>query len=453
MKKYFFYAAMALAVMSSCSNDDVVDNPGTTPIDDEQAVAIELGLSAPQAMVTTRGMGTVGSTDADQNLWNGEKLYVVMLDESKDPIKEAADDEGTIFDNATLTFQAPTQVSTDDDNTIKILNGDGDIKARYYPSTGKYSFYGYHIDNLSGTFNVADKTVTGITITGTEDLMAAKTKTVEEATYADIWGDITVEDQASVAERAFSAWTARRGIQPILQFNHLLTRLQFNVIAGQASAAQYVYDGADWTANLSPVSLPDDVDDQNKSTAVFITGIKVKNVKTSEITIDLDAQTATSAAATADQELELKGTTDTDTNGNLDDLTPTAPEGFLKSGNDETYPTKTQVGESIMLLPGDAEIELEIAVSQLVVDTEDAATEADKTYTTKTETLTATIKASDIMQTGSTTDSANKTTFEAGDSYNINITVYSFQRIEVSAELTAWEEGGDINIAPGDQFE
>ena len=151
--------------------------------------------------------------------------------------------------------------------------------------------------------------------------------------------------------------------------------------------------------------------------------------------------------------MELKGTTDTDTNGNLDGLTPTAPEGFLESGNDETHPTKTQVGESIMLLPGDAEIELEIAVSQLVVDTEDAATEAAKTYTTKTETLTATIKASDIMQTGSTTDSANKTTFEAGDSYNINITVYSFQRIEVSAELTAWEEGGDINIAPGDQFE
>lgn len=70
MKKYFFYAAMALAVMSSCSNDDVVDNPGTTPIDDEQAVAIELGLSAPQAMVTTKGLGTVGSTDPDENKWN-----------------------------------------------------------------------------------------------------------------------------------------------------------------------------------------------------------------------------------------------------------------------------------------------------------------------------------------------------------------------------------------------
>ncbi|WP_288314607.1 fimbrillin family protein [uncultured Mediterranea sp.] len=453
MKKHLYFAAMALAVMSSCSNDDVVDNPGTTPIDDEQAVAIELGLSAPQAMVTTRGMGTVGSTDAEQNLWKGQTLHVVMLDESEDPIKEAADDEGTIFDNATLTFQAPTQTTTDDDNTIKILDGAGDIKARYYPSTGKYSFYGYHIDNIEGsTFNVADKTVTGITITGTEDLMAAKTKTVEEATYADIWGDITVEDQALVADRAFSAWTARRGIQPILQFNHLLTRLQFNVIAGQASAARFSYNGASWTENLSPANLPNDEEDQNKSTAVFITGIKVKNVKTSEITIDLDAQTATSAAATADQELELKGTTDTDTNGNLDDLTATAPEGFLESGNDETHPTKTQVGESIMLLPGDAEIELEIAVSQLVVDTENATTEEAKTYTTKTETLTATIKASDIKQTGSTTDSANKTTFEAGDSYNINITVYSFQRIEVSAELTAWKEGGDINIAPGDQF-
>ena len=452
MKNYFYFAAMALAVMSSCSNDDVVDNPAVNPIEEDKPAAIQLGLGAPQALVTTRGMGTVGSTVEEQNLWKGQKLHVVMLDESGETPVEATDDEGTIFDNTTLTFEAPTQAQTTDPNTIKILDAAGDIKARYYPSTGKYSFYGYHIDNIGNTqFNVANKTVTGITITGTEDLMAAKTKEVSEANYGTAWGKMQEADKALVAERAFSAWTARREIQPILVFNHLLTRLQFNVIAGQASAARFSYNGTNWTENLSPATLDNDADDQNKSTAVFITGIKVTGVKTSDITIDLDGQTATSGAATADQELVLKGTADTNTDGNLDDLTATAPEGFLESGNDETHPTKTQVGESIMLLPGDAEIKLEIAVSQLVVDTEDATTEEAKTYTTKTETLTTTIKASDIKTTG-TQDSANKTIFEAGESYNINITVYSFQRIEVSAELTAWEEGGDINIAPGDQF-
>ena len=452
MKKHLYFAAMALAVMSSCSNDDVVDNPGTTPIDDEQAVAIELGLSAPQAMVTTKGLGTVGSTDPAKNLWNGEKLYVVMLDAEGN---EATDDEGTIFDNTALSFKAPTQTGApEDDDAIFILDNNDPsgqtVKAKYYPSTGKYSFYGYHIDNIEGTtptFTADTKTVSGIAISGTEDLMAAQTKAVDNTNYADIWDGLG-EDQGLVAERAFSAWTARRGIQPILQFDHLLTRLQFNVIAGNQDAAENYYEGG-WQQNQSGT---EDASHQNESTAVKINAIRVINVKTDNITIDLEGKQASSTGE-ATNSLTLMGTEDANTDGDLDALTPTSPKAYdATAGNydDENYPQKTPVGESIMLLPGDATITIEIDLSQLVVDTE-SLDGTPLTYAEKSETLTATLNAKDIKQSGTDT-AANKEQFLAGESYNINITVYSFQRIEVNAELTPWTDGGDINIAPGDQF-
>ena len=37
-------------------------------------------------------------------------------------------------------------------------------------------------------------------------------------------------------------------------------------------------------------------------------------------------------------------------------------------------------------------------------------------------------------------------TFEAGKSYDINITVYGLEKIDVRATLTPWENGGSIDI-------
>ena len=465
MKNYFYFAAMALAVMSSCSNDEVVDNPAIDPIDEEKPVAIQLGVSAPQALVSTKGLGTVGGFEGS-NYWNGEKLYVYMLDAEGNEATEGTEGTAKILDNTTLTFKAPVQSSDDaTDTEIKILQDENTIKAKYYSNKGAYSFYGYHIDNIQGTtatFSADSKTVSGITITGTEDLMAAKTKEVSEQNYSSIWSSISEDDKALVADRAFSAWTARRGIQPILQFNHLLTRLQFNVIAGNQEAAASYYDTDSWKENKTPGTLSTDETHQDQSTAVTINAIRVVKVKTDNITIDLENQTASSSTATAEGKLTLMSGVDQVNNaetgtqtpdGNLDALTPTSPLAYDANGTNynETYPQKTPVGESIMLLPGDATIEIEIDLSQLIVDTESAADGNALTYTDKSETLTATLKASDIKKSG-LQESANKTTFEAGESYTINITVYSYQRIEIDAELTPWEDGGEINIAPGDVF-
>lgn len=447
MKKYFFYAAMALTMMSSCSKDNDVTEVNNPDMPNEEApVAIELGLSAPQAIVTTRGLGTVGGIKDEDNFWNGQELHVVMYDKGTTTKTTEGEPPTYIFEG--LTFKAPTQTTDNKTNTtIQILKDDATIQAKYYPSTGAYDFYGYHVDNAGGTLSEDAKTVTGIEINGTQDLMAAKTKEVTEDSYETEWDKLEEGDKGFVAERAFSAWTARRDIQPILVFNHLLTRLQFNVIAGQENAAINKYDVDNFTANPT-IGTTEGADEDNQSTAVFIESIQVTGVKYQGIEIDLDAQTATTEdETTTDFTLMQKP----ELGGELEDLTPTAPIAWAPADDNynATNPKKTPVGESIMLLPNETTLNLKIKVSQWVVDTE-GLDGTNKKYVKRSEDLEVVIDASTIQN--STTQTGDDKKFLPGESYNINITVYSFQRIEVSAELTTWTAGGDIDIAPGDQF-
>lgn len=59
MKKQFFYAAMALAVMSSCSKDN---DPGIgNPEENNDKAVIALGLDVPTVTASTRGTGSVAT--------------------------------------------------------------------------------------------------------------------------------------------------------------------------------------------------------------------------------------------------------------------------------------------------------------------------------------------------------------------------------------------------------
>lgn len=49
----------------------------------------------------------------------------------------------------------------------------------------------------------------------------------------------------------FGARTARKGIVPVLKFEHQLARLKFFVRAGSESAAGYKYEGGQWVERQS----------------------------------------------------------------------------------------------------------------------------------------------------------------------------------------------------------
>ena len=107
MKKQFFYAAMALAVMSSCSKDN---DPGIgNPDGNNDKAVIALGVDVPTVTALSRGTGSVGDVEGENNKWNSQQLYIHMVDRATGlEAEEGAEGANTpILDNATLQFRAP----------------------------------------------------------------------------------------------------------------------------------------------------------------------------------------------------------------------------------------------------------------------------------------------------------------------------------------------------------
>lgn len=457
MKKQFFYAALAIGMMSSCSSNDLPGNQAPEEqLPEEERVAIELGIQAPGSSITasTKATGAVGGMTDETNLWNGQELYVVAYD--KGTSTKVVDSESSIgayiFED--LKFKAPTQTwnsgtsSVDGGNTIYILKDPSTVQRVYYNPTGNMDFYGYHIDDAgdgraTGVLN--GFTVEDLTITGAQDLLGARTKVVNDQNYPT---PVKAEDitafNASSPERGFSAWAARRKIQPILDFKHLLTRFTFTVEAAEQSAAEWYWNGSNWIENTTTEISP-------ASTAVKIKKIIIKDVSTNVDIVLFDEQTAPyvkvrEASPTADLELQGRSAL-----GTSESLTATAAKVYndpTDNGADNnqgsftggTYSTKTPVGESLMIPAGDTQITLHIELEQRVVDTEELDG-TPKTYKDKTGTVEKTLNFSEV--TGGTVSS---TSFAAGASYAVNIKVFSFQRIEITAALSKWDNGGNLNV-------
>ena len=183
MKKQFFYAAMALAVMSSCSKDN---DPGIgNPDGNNDKAVIALGVDVPTVTALSRGTGSVGDVEGENNKWNSQQLYIHMVDRATGlEAEEGAEGAKTpILDNATLQFRAP-KATEGNNGAIRIYNNyvedtdNGVIQYKYYPTNGTYTFYGYHVDDAThddATITADEKKVKNVTINGTQDLLAAST--------------------------------------------------------------------------------------------------------------------------------------------------------------------------------------------------------------------------------------------------------------------------------------
>lgn len=502
-KNYFFIAALAIGMMSSCSNNEILEEVELPSLPDQvidegtTRMPIEMGISMPEASVSTRGTGTVGDlANSTNNQWNSQELGILMFKKgTSQEAKEILDDAGNLLDPETapavlsgVTFLAPAAVAdpTSENNNgglIRMINEDGNIQAKYYPMTGAYDFYGYHIDDIElaqgalvATGKTADNSLsiklTGLEINGSQDILAAQTKEVNQTNYTS--GNWTLDNATTLfPQRSFSSWAARNNIQPILDFQHVLTRLTFTIEAGSPEAAENYYvpetpavgnvgdDGyvagtpAQWVANTITINEDGTANAQGTatSTAVEIYKIEVLDVqKTMDLDITelkVDATDYTGDTYLDDFELMSIDEESTETPKALGELNPEAPiayaansANYVEEAADENtplYPQTTRIGESMMIYPGVTAVNMNIYLRQWVVDTEDPMTGEPLTYKQKMTALPATATL------------ANDAAYAAGTSYNINIKVYGFQRIEVYAALTGWTDGGDVNVDPEDQ--
>ena len=366
MKKMFFCAAAAAVVLASCSKENVVDAPALNNNGEEtvEAISFQMGSSFE---VTTRGTGAVGGNTTETNKWNGQKLNVYMFDQASLDLAYNQTTSANYFENAEVT--APVGVNSGEANYGN---------AQYYPSTGNFDFFAYHGDDavteVPALNDAKDAYTVAVTIDGTQDLMVAKAGLNKQDTTT-----FEADTRGHDYKRVYSAYSARRGVQPRFTFKHLLSRFVFQAEAAEPGAAGV--------------------------NGIKITKIEVKAPVKGTMTVaalnkKLDVTFGTTPADSAVLTLMGRGEA-----MKVDTL------GFGK---------KVVLGESMLLPAGGKEYVADIYYEQ------------DKDGQTIKDIYTTTIKLSD----GSA--------FVAGTQYKINIKVYDFKKIVLTADLTAWVDGEEV---------
>ena len=421
-------AVASLGLLASCSSDDDLSTGGNGK-DGLQQIKIGMGV---QANVATRGTGTVGAVGAENNTWAKQTVNVYML--NKGTLDLAKFGEDPIYENTVLTTPA--------DNASGIASElvGGVPQYKYYPTTKTaFDFWGYRLDDANDATGTADQEGTdskvavtsgkyvpytsgdslliGFKIDGTQDIMAGKAVPTEEE-IAKCGG----------VDNIYSAFAARRDVQPNIKFEHLLSRLNFQVLAGAESTT-------------------------DANTGVKVTGITVKSKATGKLVIayqgeattfanvsdqlivDKDADAEKDAALLKELKVMQRDASSTSLTDNLVDLQPVTPKW------NNGMALATQVGEALLAIPAD-KYDITINLQQKVQVEGDKNSPVDPDdFQTKDYTYTAELKNTVNPDKG----------FEPGYSYNVTITVYGLSEIQITTTLIPWKDGGNIEMNPEDE--
>lgn len=418
-------AVASLGLLASCSSDDDLSTGGNGK-DGLQQIKIGMGV---QANVATRGTGTVGAVGAENNTWAKQTVNVYMLNKGTLDLAKFGDDP--IYENTVLTTPA------DNASGIATELVGGVPQYKYYPTTKTaFDFWGYRLDDADVTaegdrdgsataaaiksgkffpYTSGDSLLIGFQIDGTQDIMAGKAVPTEEEM-----------NKCGGVDNIYSAFAARRYVQPNIKFEHLLSRLNFQVLAGAESTT-------------------------NTKTGVNVTGITVKSKATGKLVIAYQGE-ATTFANVSDQlivdkdadaekdaallkELKVMQRDGSNLNADLVALQPVTPKW------NNGMALATQVGEALLAIPAD-KYEITINLKQRVQVKGDKNSPNEETdFQDKEYTYTADLKNTVNPDKG----------FEPGYSYNVTITVYGLSEIQITTTLIPWKDGGNIEMNPEDE--
>ena len=243
-----FVAVAAAGMLASCSSDSLTagPDPKIEPTQEER-VPIQLSVASPSIDVArggTRGIGTVGGVGDGDNVWNGQRVKVFMFKKNagQTTLNLAEETPGNpYYENAEMITPGTDEnkiTPTPNATSGEAMLSNGKIK--YYPAVGNYDFFGYHGDGVTGEVNKeGDPWTVGFTIDGSNDLMSTKAVLTDDQKDAGQYPAWNAAENLK-KDSFYSAYAARKEIQPILQFKHLLSRLSFVIKAGNKNAAGWV---------------------------------------------------------------------------------------------------------------------------------------------------------------------------------------------------------------------
>lgn len=398
-----FFAVAAAGLFASCTSDDNFDAGAVVEQNAIDAgVPIQIGIGK-VASVQTRGTGTVGYLkDSTDNVWNKQIVNVFMF--KKDSLRLALTDlsDPTPLYND-VTFFTPDGVLSN--RAIDVTNA-----VKYYPTTEKFDFWGYRLDDAVRLDTIAGvdrkdstRAVLPFRIDGSQDIMVAKAE-----------ADTTTE----AGKRAFSAYSARNNVQPNLEFKHLLTRLSFKIIAGNTDA-------------------------MDPTTGIFVDSISIESKTTGKLIV---AYTPNDALAAMDDTTNLKNRIIWDDAIKSELFLKQRAEHAVGIRNDSLnlvkldsiQPNSTTVGlpvgEALLVAP-DNSYKINVYMHQYKPTSEGGQGIEKMKFT-----------APDFVKI----NKEGTIPFKRGYSYEVLIKLYGLSPIEVTTTLTGWMNGGTIEITPED---
>lgn len=418
-------AVASLGLLASCSSDDDLSTGGNGK-DGLQQIKIGMGI---QANVATRGTGTVGAVGEKENTWAKQTVNVYML--NKGTLDLAKFGEDPIYENTVLTTPA------DNASGIATELVGGVAQYKYYPTTKTaFDFWGYRLDDADVTaaedrdgsataaaiksnkfvpYTSGDSLLIGFNIDGTQDIMAGKAVPTEEEIA-----------KCGSEDNIYSAFAARRDVQPNIKFEHLLSRLNFQVLAGAESTTD-----ANTGVKVTGITV------KSKATGKLVIAYKgeaaFENVS-NQLIVDKYADEVKEATLYKDLVVKQRGATAALTE-NLVDLEPVTPKW------NNGMAMATQVGEALLAIPADKyEITINLKQKVQVKGDKNHPTDPDD-FQEKEYTYTADLKNTVNPEKG----------FEPGYSYNVTITVYGLSEIQITTTLIPWKDGGNIEMNPEDE--
>lgn len=209
------------------------------------------------------------------------------------------------------------------------------------------------------------------------------------AANTDRDNDRWYEESRGVSNKyLYSAFASRKGVTPTLVFNHMLTKFSFNVKYGSETGAdefKLLSIGIETKSNGTLLLNPMEGDAKVKPYVVVSDEAEIQTLST-------DCTDFSAAEATTDHK----------------------PAGYL------------------MVMPGEETYNMILSYEQEGTDDE-------------THYHPATIEIGKVQFND---PDATREKFMPGEQYNVNITVYGLEKIEVNVELVPWVEVGSVEIDP-----
>ena len=208
---------------------------------DEQYDDLDMGVPVPVVITMgslqngyTKGTGAVDAEDG--KLWKDVDVYVYAFKKDAESYSRPASDnnQDTLVDASLDDPESALGRKAKYEGLDGYITGENARQDADYP-LGKepYDFFAYYLDDAEVDASSVTRSGTSVSfpveIDGSRDLMTAHAEFSRE----QVAGRGFSEDEILLLEQySFSSWTARRNVNPVLQFKHHLTRLRFEIYPG-----------------------------------------------------------------------------------------------------------------------------------------------------------------------------------------------------------------------------